>query len=1302
MHQTTRREAIILGTAQIRIQGEKGTKVNTRALCDNGSQVNLITTAVVQQLNKKPTSNQTTFVGVGGNTLGSSVGEIVLKIELNDGSCMVSNFYVVRSITNYCPKAASNKWHQLKGKLADEKYDKPGKIQALLGVSSWIQIIKTGVLRSRDGTSIAHDTKLGYVILENSKDPYHIEQPCIGAVSKGPSIKKLMNAIQKLWQVEEVPQITKRTKEEEICEEIFSSQHSRDKFGKYVVRLPFNDQIRKLGRSKKMALHQFFAMENRMKKNKEFAEKYKIFMSEYETLGHMEQIWEKEESGYYTPHHGILSAAKFRVVFNASAKTTTGISLNGAQLVGEKLQRDLVEILMNFRQYRFGLTADIEKMYRQVWVHEDDRKFQKILWRSDEREPIRVYQLKTVTYGHACAPHCAIRALTQCARDHQDQFPRGARLVNNCFYVDDLLTGANSEDDIEAIKTEVTSLLKLGGFNITKWKTNGKLREHIEFAEPEQPSVLGLCWNLATDQFFYKLRETEEKDYIWTKRRILSKIGKMYDPNGYLGPVIIRGKMIIQELWRDNLDWDEKVTGELKARWENFNNDLSNIDLISVNRWLGTTHHTAIQIHGFCDASEKGYGAVVYTRLREQSTYRTEIIASKSRVAPLKAMTIPRLELCAANLLVNLLKSITPLFKENDKKVAKVHCWSDSQVVLQWLSKPSTKLKTYVANRVANIQTLSEEMKLQWNWIKGEDNPADLISRGTTIKELHRERKWWKGPEWLYLIEKEWPRQPDFMERITLADETAEEILKETKPVVRVVHLVAEKSSELVKGKWFKYNKETQKTFSLLDAYGDWKKLLGVTTAVFKAAYRFERLKSRKIGTITDNNEALAMSYLIQRDQARTFPKEIEAAKANNRDVLARLVLVWDKEHQYLRIDGRVRSNNLTRDEQYPILLDKTGALAPLLIRDAHWRNNMHGATQWVLQFLRKRYWITGARNLTKTILLKCPTCFKLRMKGSDQLMSGLPTYRTTPQRAFAKIGIDYAGPVMIRSSLGRLPKLTKAWIAVFVCLVTRAIHLELVSDASTPAFVAALKRMVARRGMVSEIVSDNATNFVGANNYLTAIYHQLNTDAQHLENQFKLKWRFTTPGAPHQGGIYEAAVKSVKYHLIRTIGETTLTFEEYTTVLCQAEAMVNSRPIAPLPDDPTSLNALTPGHFIIGEALVRIPDEEDLREVPVNRLNRWAHLQKMNQHFWDRWHEEYLSGLVNRSKWLVERRNFQVGDMVILKEDNIPPMRWKLGRIQEVLPGKDNLVRSVIVRTVSGVYKRPIVKLALFIKNEN
>lgn len=1134
-----------------------------------------------------------------------------------------------------------------------------------------------------------------------------MQNPYIGSITKGNSLKTLTKIMEKLWQVEDVPQQTKRTKEQDICETIFVQRHTRDSTGRYIVKMPFNDQITSLGRSKQMALKQFFAMEGRMKRNAEFAEKYKLFMSEYETLGHMSQIWEEKESGYYTPHHGVLSASKFRVVFNASAKTSTKVSLNDAQLVGEKLQQDLSKILMNFRQFKIGITADIEKMYRQVLIHEEDRKYQKILWRYSEREPVRVYQLNTVTYGHACAPHCAIRALIQCATDYEQQYARASKIVETCFYVDDLLTGADDTTEAMSIRQEITELLERGKFRITKWRSNG-IQEHVEFKEEDQPSVLGLFWNLQTDAFFYKLRDHDDKEMVWTKRRILSKLGRLYDPNGYLGPIIMTGKLILQEIWRrEKLDWDVEVPDDIKVSWKKFQKELGNISAISITRWLGTFRRKPMEIHGFCDASVKGYGAVIYSRIRVANRYQTELIVSKSKVAPLKFTTIPRLELCAANLLAELLRAIVPVF-QYERKI-QLFGWTDSQIVLQWINKPSNLMKTYVAHRIANIQVISEQIELKWNWILGKSNPADLISRGTTVSELLNERKWWKGPSWLIEVENQWPSQPSFSEVNSWKTEFEAELKNE----MRAIHLVRLRQTGLIRGKWFKFDKNKQTTSPLLSTYGDWSKVKGVTATVFRAAFLFESLKNKKIGTLSNDFENLAVHYLIRADQEQTFGSEIHAAKNNEREVLAKLVILWDSEMKMLRVDGRIRSENLSRDQQFPILLDKRGVLAPLLIRDTHyhrvgtwpkignWPGGVgHGGTQLVLQYLREKYWIIGGRTLTKNVIRKCPVCFRLRTIASTQLMATLPHSRTTQKRAFSRVGIDYAGPVTIRSALGRLPKLAKAWIAVFVCLVTRAIHLELVSDATTQSFLAALRRMIARRGMVSEVISDNGTNFVGANNYIRDVLSKLETDKHKIESGSKVKWTFTTPAAPHQGGIYEAAVKSIKHHLVRIIGDTTLTFEEYATLLCQTEAYVNSRPLTPLNDDPTSLNALTPGHFLIGEALVTLP-EESFHGVPENRLTRWNHVQKMSQHFWDRWHHEYLNSLLNRSKWLKQTRNFQVNDLVIVKEDNTPPMRWKMGRIQEVLPGKDNLVRSVIVRTATGVFKRPIVKLGLLLGND-
>jgi hypothetical protein len=251
--------------------------------------------------------------------------------------------------------------------------------------------------------------------------------------------------------------------------------------------------------------------------------------------------------------------------------------------------------------------------------------------------------------------------------------------------------------------------------------------------------------------------------------------------------------------------------------------------------------------------------------------------------------------------------------------------------------------------------------------------------------------------------------------------------------------------------------------------------------------------------------------------------------------------------------------------------------------------------------------------------------------------------------------------------------------VEVFVCLATKAIHLELVHDYTSQSFLNALKRMMARRGKVTRMYSDNGTNFVGANRELKEIGDFLRTKdfqnavVDNLTND-GIEWRFIPPNSPHVGGIWEAGVKSFKNHFKRIAGTSLLTAEEMYTLLTLIEACLNSRPLTPLSDDPNDLEPLTPGHFLIGTALIA-PAEYNLGEVPDNRLSRWQRVEKLRQEFWRRWSTEYLNQLQPRNKWQkTNLRPLKVGSMVILREENVPPLQWKLGRIVELHPGSDGI----------------------------
>lgn len=315
--------------------------------------------------------------------------------------------------------------------------------------------------------------------------------------------------------------------------------------------------------------------------------------------------------------------------------------------------------------------------------------------------------------------------------------------------------------------------------------------------------------------------------------------------------------------------------------------------------------------------------------------------------------------------------------------------------------------------------------------------------------------------------------------------------------------------------------------------YGSLNKMQSVMATVLRAIKNF-RAKAKKqpltTGLLTTSEKEEARQMLVRSDQQKEFCKEIEAA-LDDEHVSPKGSYQWfDKKTQLLRLCGRVQSENLEFDAQHPAFISPKGNLAKLLIRHAH-NKTLHGGVQQIIQLIREKYWIPKLRRLVQSIINFCPTCFRYRNDFRKQLMAPLPRERTSPEKPFANCGVDYLGPVGLALKYGRNPTVVKGYVCVFVCFATRAIHLELVSDATTPQFLQALRRMIARRGRVTNIWSDNGTNFCGANNFLRSIGNKQNEWAYQVQNEMSITWHFATPNAPHHGGIYEAAVKSTKPH---------------------------------------------------------------------------------------------------------------------------------------------------------------------------
>lgn len=1297
---------VLLATAWISASGPSGRSVRVRALLDQGSEMTFISEKVAQILCLKRFRLPVSVSAVGGVHAGTFhfAAEIHVSPVTSRSPMLTATALIMKKLTSYAPRRVaeiSSLDHLRQLTWADENPASSDPIDVILGADVYSSLLLDGIRKGTPGQPIAQNSVFGWVIsgpvsdvrtapTSSSASPprssLHISvNHCCHSLS-------LENELQKFWEIEEPPRRYVPSADEERCESHFRETHSRAADGRFIVRLPFKREIPlDIGDSKFKARKLLESLLRRLKTQPDHESDYRGFLEEYERLGHMRPApcsSDPRAQCVFIPHHAVFRAdsatSRIRVVFNASSLTSNGKSLNDHLLAGPKLQSDLPTIILKWRNFQFVCTADIAKMYRQIRVDDRDLDFQRILWQPATSDSAVEYQLLTVTYGTACAPYLALRVVKQLALDDGAEFPSAAEILQHHTYVDDVLFGDDDAMKLRQTRDQLIKLLRRGGFELRKWASNSHhLLADIDpsdhglactslLSPDEKLKILGLGWHPALDSFHFKVSLNSVIPI--SKRSILSAIAKLYDPVGWVTPVIITAKILIQRLWQLKVTWDESVPPAVLSRWTQIYSRLPCLNQLKIPRWTGLGSETLhAELHGFADASSEAFAAAVYLRAVSLSGNVTiSLLVGKSKVAPLKLLSIPRLELSAAVLLSQLIDFVQGSV---EFKTLPCVCWTDSTIVLAWLQQPPSRWKTFVANRVADIQARVPDVT--WRHIATEDNPADCASRGLLGDEILAHPLWWHGPPWLRLAHNQWPN--------TSLNLPASAPLEE--------RIIAANISTSIE------------PFELASRYSSWPKLIRVTAYVIRFVSLCRRLK-RDASDEPSTGSALSASdcraaktFWIKYIQAEVFPKELQSLAANQpipaKSSLLSLNPVLDRDG-IIRVGGRLRHAPQPVSVRHPILL-ASHSLVRLIVAHAHIRS-LHAGLQLTLSTVRRDYWILRARSIAKMTLHKCVVCTRERAATPTQLMGNLPAVRiSAPKRCFLHCGLDYAGPVLVRASGGRGIKARKAYIALFVCLATRAIHLELVSDYSTPAFLDAFSRFCARRGLPNAIYSDNGTTFVGANRELETAYRAALRDPsfQNRTATDDISWHFMPPSAPHFGGMWEAGVKSVKHHLRRVLGAHTLTFEELSTLLCRIEACLNSRPIAPLSDDITDCNALTPGHFLIGSPITVNPEESTVA-LNENRLTRWQLIRHVTERLWRLWYTDYVNTLQQRSKWRRAQPSIKIGQLVLLQNATLPPCKWELGRVTQCYPGADGLTRVVSVKTASSEYKRPIAKLCL------
>ncbi|XP_071483331.1 uncharacterized protein [Diadema antillarum] len=1274
------RGKICLRVVPVKVGGN-GRQITTWALLDEGSDVSLCTKGLVDKLGLTGTERSfklSTVDQAGASKRGLEVSMSVQGV-MGQETLTLDNVWTVDSlpVADECfPNSADVKeWSHLND-IALPSMDQ-GDVELLVGA----------------------DTPEAFWNLEqrvgNPKEPYAVRTP-LGWTLMGPVSGKrqsttsfhanftrleddsLEQQLKQFWRVDFGGYLNQDNVGDSV-EDLRALKVMKESAvmvdGHYQVALPWRSYPPVLPNNRRLAEARLGYLKKRLERNEALRDKYVETVSDYIAKGYAKEVecipsdvsaesaTQEEASNepvWYLPHHAVVHPRKkdkVRVVFDCAARYG-GTSLNEQLLQGPDLTNNLVGVLTRFRQEQVAIVADIQSMFHQVKVPPRDRNAMRFLWWKDgdlAQEPAE-YCMTVHLFGATSSPSCASFALRKTAEDNRGHFNEEViNTVKRNLYVDDCLKSVKDRAEAVTQVEDIRDLLSRGGFRLTKWLSNdrdvlGSIPEEeraasvssLDIDELPAERTLGILWDVETDCFGFKVHLREKPA---TRRGILSIASSLYDPLGFVAPFVLPAKILLQKLCRVGLGWDEPIGAEDEREWRRWMEDISMLTDLKIERCFKPNGFEVVsaEVHHFCDASEVGYASVAYLRLTDRTgRIHCAFVMGKSRLAPVKVVSIPRLELMAAVLAVSMDHFIK---SELDIQVKDSVFWTDSTSVLQYIRSESKRFKTFVANRVARIHDATEVS--QWRYVDSRSNPSDDGSRGLKAQELLQKQRWLKGPDFLWRDD-DWPIQPEVLE------------LRGDAEVKKAVPVYATSMRAQVS--------------DLLHRYSSWNQLKKSTAWLL----RFKKLlKVKAKGESTDDLKKPTLSAdelkqaekaivtLMQRDE---FSAILEGKQMSG-TVMSKLnpILV----DGIIRVGGRLENAPLDDETKHPIILPSDHHVTKLLIVHHHHLVGHSGAGMtWTA--LREKYWVLKGGATVRKVIGKCFSCKRRNAKKMEQFMADLPSSRVTPDKPpFSYVGIDYFGPIM-RSSK----------------------HFGYTLD--TDSFINTLRRFISRRGKPSKIISDNGSNFRGAERELRENLESLSqTRVTNFLAEQGIDWNFNTPTASHMGGAWERMVRSVRKILTCLLGQQIVNDEVLSTLMTEVESILNARPLTQLNLDPNDDEPLTPNHLLImrkGSSLP--PGVFDQKDAYGRR--RWRQVQYLASVFWKRWQREYLLLLQERQKWNAPRRNLAVNDLVLVADETTPRGQWPLGKVVEVYPGKAGHVRQAQVRVGTRFFKRPIAKLCL------
>ena len=920
---------------------------------------------------------------------------------------------------------------------------------------------------------------------------------------------------------------------------------------------------------------------------------------------------------FFLPHHGVYRNKKLRVVFDGSATDGVGRSLNDYLAPGENLLVKLSSVVLNFRSGKVGCLADIEAAFHQVAVAPRDRKYLQFFW-SDLR-----LRFARVPFGLTCSPFMLLKTVNVHLRRYTDSDGKLCTLIQNGSYMDDICLHYESRDAAEEGMKRTKEIFAEANMILHKIRITGD--------PSSDSSVLGMKWDTESDQLAVVIPKFSCPS---TKSELLSAVAKPFDPLGLLTPWLIGGKTLFQSTWKvmPKAKWDDPLDDVTQAAveswWQNATNQVSFPRPLSCG---GVD--SGVEFHIFCDASEKAYCAVVYAVHGGES----RLVMAKGRLAPLNPnLTVPRLELMAALIGARLMKFISDSLEIT---IVSTTFWTDSTDVLHWIRNRKQR-KVFVQNRVSSILQLTAPE--QWRHVRGVENPADLGTRGMSLQSMIKNEQWWTGPSFL-----------------SSGTPLEAEDFASLSPAAKLEDKLDVRRREAAPAKVLLQLQHPETRLFDITECSSLRQAVNRTAWIMRFAYNARRSVDRRKGPLTSQEYREALQFWIREAQARAYGEELKSLKSGT-------LLPRDspliKLRPRLDEDGVICAVPRTNEAPLPIL-PEFAYVTTLLIDEAH-RRCFHQGARTTLAVLSAEYLVR--RRSVLRVLNTCRRCRRYRGQNYRSADGGLPSFRVQPSRAFAKVGLDFFGPMMTSAGC-------KVWILLVTCATSRAVHLELVKSQHTDEVKLALRRFFAIRGTPSLIFSDNAKTFHALLNHIPR----------------SVTWRFIPEAAPWWGGFWERLVGVTKKCLRITLHLCSLSHDELAATLYELAFHLNLRPLTTVDDE-----LLTPAHLLFGVTSVRgvlSPSGPYCDYV----TRAWRHQRRVSDHLIRRWTTEYVAAL---RAWSVSPRGRptripSVGDVVLVSGEG-PRGRWPMARVTGLIPGADGQPRAANIEMRGTKTRRPLSKL--------